>query len=380
MNGLLRSFSRIWAIFMKEAVQMRRDRLTFAIMFGIPIIQLILFGYAINLNPKHLPAALLVEEQTPIVRTLVQSLRTSDYYDFVMQTDDPRETGDLLARGEVSFVVSIPAGFTRKLVRGERPQILIEADASDPAAASGAVGFAQTILTDALRHDLKGPLAGLGAGDPPPFELVVHQMYNPEAKTAYNIVPGLLGVILTMTLVMITGMAMTRESEQGTMENLLAMPVKPLEVMLGKILPYVAVGAAQALVILTAAQLLFQVPFMGSPWILLLGLSIFVLANLALGFTFSTIARTQMQAMQMTIFFFLPSILLSGFMFPFRGMPEWAQTIGQILPLTHFLRIVRGVMLKDASFAQLQQPLIALCIFTAIAITVAMLRYRRTLD
>ena len=380
MKGVLHSFSRIWAVFMKEAVQIRRDRLTFAIMFGIPIIQLILFGYAINLNPKHLPAALLVEEQTPIVRTLVQSLRTSDYYDFVMQTDDPRETGDLLARGEVSFVVSIPAGFTRKLVRGERPQILIEADASDPAAASGAVGFAQTILTDALRHDLKGPLASLGAGEPPPFDLVVHQMYNPEAKTAYNIVPGLLGVILTMTLVMITGMAMTRESEQGTMENLLAMPVKPLEVMLGKILPYVAVGAAQAFVILTAAQLLFQVPFMGSPWILLLGLSIFVLANLALGFTFSTIARTQMQAMQMTIFFFLPSILLSGFMFPFRGMPEWAQTIGQILPLTHFLRIVRGVMLKDASFAQLQQPLIALCIFTTAAILVAMLRYRRTLD
>ena len=380
MNGALNSLSRIWAVLMKETVQMRRDRLTFAMMFGIPIVQLILFGYAINLNPRHLPAALLVEEQTPIVRTLVQSLRTSEYYDFVMQTDDPRETGDLLARGEVSFVVSIPSGFTRKLVRGEHPQILIEADASDPAAASGAVGFAQTILTDALRHDLKGPLAGLATGSGPPFDLVVHQMYNPEAKTSYNIVPGLLGVILTMTLVMITGMAMTRESEQGTIENLLAMPVKPLEVMLGKILPYVAVGAGQTLVILLAAQVLFEVPFVGNPWILLLGVSIFVLANLALGFTFSTIARSQMQAMQLTFFFFLPSILLSGFMFPFRGMPEWAQTIGEILPLTHFLRIVRGVMLKDASLAQLQDPLIALCIFTAAAVGVAMLRYRRTLD
>lgn len=380
MNGILNSLSRIWAVFMKETVQIRRDRLTFAIMFGIPIVQLILFGYAINLNPRHLPAALLVEEQTPIVRTLVQSLRTSEYYDFVMQTDDPRETGDLLARGEVSFVVSIPAGFTRKLVRGEHPQILIEADASDPAAASGAVGFAQTILTDALRHDLKGPLAGIATSGGPPFDLVVHQMYNPEAKTSYNIVPGLLGVILTMTLVMITGMAMTRESEQGTIENLLAMPVKPIEVMLGKILPYVAVGAGQTLVILLAAQLLFEVPFVGNPWILLLGVSIFVLANLALGFTFSTIARSQMQAMQLTFFFFLPSILLSGFMFPFRGMPEWAQTIGEILPLTHFLRIVRGVMLKDASLAQLQDPLIALCIFTACAVGVAMLRYRRTLD
>ena len=379
MTAILHSLSRIWAVFMKEAVQMRRDRLTFAIMFGIPIIQLILFGYAINLNPKHLPAALLVEEQTPIVRTLVQSLRTSDYYDFVMQTDDPRQTGDLLARGEVSFVITIPAGFTRKFVRGETPQILIEADASDPAAASGAVGFAQTILTDALRHDLKGPLAGL-VSQGPPFELVVHQMYNPEAMTSYNIVPGLLGVILTMTMVMITGMAMTRETEQGTLENLLAMPLKPHEVMLGKILPYVAVGAAQTLVILIAAQLLFEVPFVGNPWILLLGASIFVLANLALGFTFSTIARSQLQAMQLTFFFFLPSMLLSGFMFPFRGMPEWAQTIGQIFPLTHFLRIVRGVMLKDTSLAQLQPPLLALCIFTAAAVTVALLRYRRTLD
>ena len=379
MTAILHSLSRIWAVFMKEAVQMRRDRLTFAIMFGIPIIQLILFGYAINLNPKHLPAALLVEEQTPIVRTLVQSLRTSDYYDFVMQTDDPRQTGDLLARGEVSFVITIPAGFTRKFVRGETPQILIEADASDPAAASGAVGFAQTILTDALRHDLKGPLAGL-VSQGPPFELVVHQMYNPEAMTSYNIVPGLLGVILTMTMVMITGMAMTRETEQGTLENLLAMPLKPHEVMLGKILPYVAVGAAQTLVILIAARLLFEVPFVGNPWILLLGASIFVLANLALGFTFSTIARSQLQAMQLTFFFFLPSMLLSGFMFPFRGMPEWAQTIGQIFPLTHFLRIVRGVMLKDTSLAQLQPPLLALCIFTAAAVTVALLRYRRTLD
>lgn len=380
MSAVVSSLARIWAIFLKEAVQMRRDRLTFAMMFGIPIIQLILFGYAINMNPKHLPAALLVEEQTPIVRTLVQSLRTSEYYNFVMQTSDPRETGDLLARGEVAFVVSIPAGFTRQLVRGEHPQILIEADASDPAAASGAVGFAQTILTDALRHDLKGPLRSVAASGQPPFELVVHQMYNPEAKTSYNIVPGLLGVILTMTLVMITSMAMTRESEQGTLENLLAMPVKPFEMMLGKILPYVIVGASQTLVILLAAQILFEVPFIGQLWILMLGVAIFVLANLALGFTFSTIARSQMQAMQLTFFFFLPSILLSGFMFPFRGMPDWAQVIGEALPLTHFLRIVRGVMLKDTSLAQLQDPLIALCIFTAVAVSVAMLRYRRTLD
>ena len=379
MRGPFASLRRIWAVVLKEAVQMRRDRITFAMMFGIPVMQLILFGYAINLNPKHLPAALVVEEQTPIVRTLVSALKSSEYYDFVMQESDPRKSGDLLARGEVAFVVTIPSGFTRDLVRGDHPQILIEADASDPAAASGAVGNAQAILTYALRHDLKGPLASL-ADKGPPFDLVIHQMYNPEAKTSYNVVPGMLGVILTMTLVMITAMAMTRETEQGMLENLLAMPAKPAEVMLGKILPYVAVGAAETAVILITARLIFDVPFVGALWLLLLGVAIFVVANLALGFTFSTIARSQMQAMQLTFFFFLPSILLSGFMFPFRGMPEWAQTIGEMLPLTHFLRIVRGVMLKDTSFSQLQQPLLALCAFTGVVMVIALLRYRRTLD
>ena len=359
---------------MKELVQMRRDRLTFAMMFGIPIIQLVLFGFAINLDPKRLPSALLVEEQTPIVRTLVTALETSGYYDFVLQTADPRESSELLARGDVAFVVSIPSGFTSALLRGERPQVLIEADASDPAATSNAVGRAETILARALRHELRGNV-GHVAGTPAPFDLVVHSRYNPEGKTSYNIVPGLLGVILTMTLVMITGMAMTREAERGTMENLLAMPARPGEVMIGKILPYV-----QTAVILVAAKVLFGVPFVGALWLLLVGVSIFVVANLSLGFTFSTIAKSQMQAMQLTFFFFLPSLLLSGFMFPFRGMPGWAQAIGEVLPLTHFLRVVRGVMLKDASFLQLSEPLIAMSAFTAVVMTVAMLRYRRTLD
>ncbi len=379
MNAILVSLSRIQAVFMKELVQMRRDRLTFAMLFGIPIVQLVLFGFAINTDPRHLPAAVLVEDNSPIVRTLVKSLETSEYYDFILQTSDPRESADLLARGDVAFVVSFPADFTRDLVRGDRPQVLIEADASDPAAASGAIGNAQQILSHAIAHQLTGPLASLKAR-PPPFDLVVHAEYNPEAKTSYNIVPGLLGVILTMTLVMITGMAMTREVERGTMENLLAMPARPGEVMLGKILPYVAVGAAQTAVILIAARVIFGVPFAGSLWVLLLGVTIFLVANLALGFTFSTIAKSQMQAMQLTFFFFLPSILLSGFMFPFRGMPHWAQAIGEVLPLTHFLRIVRGVMLKDASLAQLQQPMLAMCAFTAVVVAVAMLRYRRTLD
>ncbi|MEM6483392.1 MAG: ABC transporter permease [Pseudomonadota bacterium] len=338
------STQRITAVAMKELVQMRRDRLTFAMMFGMPIIQLVLFGFAINLDPKRLPSALLVEEQTPIVRTLVTALETSGYYDFVLQTADPRESSELLARGDVVFVVSIPSGFKSALLRAYRPQVLIETDASDPAATSDAVGRAETILARALRHELRGNVSHI-AGTPSPFDLVVHSRYNPEGKTSYNIVPGLLGMILTMTLVMITGMAMTREAERGTMENLLAMPARPGEVMIGKIFPYVLVCSAQTAVILVAAKVLFGVPFVGALWLLLLGVAVFVVANLSLGFTFSTIAKSQMQAMQLTFFFFLPSLLLSGFMFPFRGMPGWAQTIGEVLPLTHFLRVVRGVML-----------------------------------
>ncbi len=373
------SLYRVWAVFMKELVQMRRDRLTFGMMLGIPVIQLVLFGFAINTDPRHLPTAVLVEEQTPLVRTLLQSLETSGYYDFVLQTDDPRESGAMLARGDVAFVVSIPSGFTERFVRGERPQILIEADASDPAAASNALAQAQTILARSLRHDLDGALRPL-AESAAPFDLVVHRKYNPEGITQYSIVPGLLGVILTMTLVMITGMAMTREVERGTMENLLAMPARPSEVMVGKILPYVAVGAAQTTVVLLAARHLFEVPFVGSLWLLLLAVTIFVIANLALGFTFSTIAKSQMQAMQLTFFFFLPSILLSGFMFPFRGMPIWAQVIGEALPLTHFLRVVRGVMLKGAGFSEMHRPLLAISLFTVVVMIVAMMRYRRTLD
>ncbi len=373
------TWARIGAIFIKELVQMRRDRLTFGMMFGIPVIQLILFGFAINTDPKDLPTAVHAEEHTPVTRTLLRALETSQYYDLVLESDDPRDSEHLLARGEVAFVVFIPAGFTERLVRGERPQLLIEADASDPAAASNAIARAEAIVNQALRHDLKGPLAGL-APRPGPVELIVHPRYNPEGITQYNIVPGLLGVVLTMTLVMITGMAMTKEAERGTLENLLALPARPVEVMIGKITPYIAVGAAQAIVVLVTARFLFGVPFHGALWILLIGIAIFVFANLAVGFTFSTIATTQMQAMQLTFFFFLPSLLLSGFMFPFRGMPTWAQTIGEVLPLTHFLRIVRGVMLKGAGLADLYGEFIAMGAFAAAAVAVAMARYRRTLD
>ena len=379
MSAVPGSLQRIGAIAIKELIQMRRDRLTFAMMLVIPVVQLLLFGFAINTDPKRLPTAVHVEERTPIVRTLLTALKTSGYYDLVREISDPRQSAVLLDRGEVAFVVSIPAGFTERLVRGDRPQLLIEADASDPAASSNAISRAEAIINQALRHDLKGPLAHLAAGNGP-VEVIIHPRYNPEGITQYNIVPGLLGVILTMTLVMITAMAMTREVERGTMENLLAMPAKPLEMMIGKIGPYVGVGAVQTLIVILAARYLFGVPFSGAVWLLMVGVGLFIVANLALGFTFSTIAKSQMQAMQLTFFFFLPSILLSGFMFPFRGMPDWAQIIGEALPLTHFMRIVRGVMLKGTNFADIQGEFVAIAIFTVVVGSIAMLRYRRTLD
>jgi len=373
------TLARILAILLKELIQMRRDRLTFAMMLGVPVMQLILFGYAINTDPRHLPTAVHLEEQSPVVSRFLEALEQSRYFAFVQETPDARVSQALLASGKVSFVIHVPAGFARALVRGERPEILIEADASDPVAASNALAQAPAILDRALRDVLTGPLAHL-APDPQPVNLIIHRRYNPEGITQYNIVPGLLGVILTMTMVLITSIAMTREVERGTMENLLAMPTRPVEVMIGKIAPYILVGLVQTAIIIVASHSLFHVPFVGPRWVFAGGVAIFILANLALGFTFSTLARTQMQAMQMTFFFFLPSILLSGFMFPFRGMPEWAQVLGEGLPLTHFLRIIRGVMLKGASFDALWSEFAAIGIFMLLVGTLALRRYRTTLD
>lgn len=373
------SLSRIWAVLAKELIQMSRDRMTFAMMIGIPIIQLMLFGYAINTDPKHLPAAWYAEEDTAITRALVQGFTQSGYFRFDRRIFDEDQADDLLVSGEVAFVVHIKAGFTRALLRGERPQLLIEADASDPSASSNAIGYAKEIVSRTLARELRGSLGYL-AQPPLPVDLVIHRNYNPEGITQYNIVPGLLGVILTMTSVMFTSMAMTRESERGNLENILAMPSRPHEMMIGKIAPYVLVGAVQTLIILLAARFLFTVPFAGAFSLLLAGVLVFILANLCLGFTFSTMAKTQMQAMQLAFFFFLPSIMLSGFMFPFRGMPFWAQVLGEALPLTHFLRIVRGIMLKDAAWPDLQQEFAALGMFILVIGALAILRYRRTLD
>jgi ABC-2 type transport system permease protein len=373
------SVARLWAIIVKEFTQMRRDRLTFAMMLGIPLLQLTLFGYAINSDPRHLPTAVLLADDGPQGRTLLHALKNSTYYDFTRQVHSETEARDLLARGQVQFVVNIPQNFSRDLLRGDRPIVLIEADATDPSATGIALGSLGPLLGTALANDLKGPLAFLNA-TPGPIDLRVHALYNPETVTQYNIVPGLMGVILTMTMIMITGLAITRERERGTMENLLAMPTRPAEVLVGKITPYILIGYIQVAVILIAARVLFHVPMHGSIPLLLVVALVFIAANLAMGITFSTIAKNQLQAMQMTFFVFLPSILLSGFMFPFRGMPHWAQVIGEVFPLTHFLRIVRGILLKGNGLADISRELWAIALFAVIMMTIGIKRYRQTLD
>jgi len=373
------SFSRFWAILVKEFIQMRRDRLTFGMMMGVPLLQLLLFGYAINTDPKHLPAVAVVAENSVFARSLLRAMENTGYIRFVGAPVDEATADRMVRRGEVQFAVHIPPHFAEDVVRGKLPALLVEADATDPVATGNAVAALQGLDTTALIHDLKGPLTDLQKNEAP-FEVRLHKRYNAEGITQYNIVPGLMGVVLTMTMVMMTSLAVTRERERGTMENLLAMPVLPMEVMLGKILPYIVVGYVQVAIIVVAARYLFTVPLMGSLPLLSLAAIIFIAANLAVGFTFSTMATNQLQAMQMSVFFFLPSLLLSGFMFPFRGMPVWAQVIGEVLPLTHFLRIVRGILLKGNGWADIWPDMWPIITFLLVAAVLAMLRYRRTLD
>ena len=358
---------------------MRRDRLTFGMMVGIPMVQLILFGYAINSNPKHLPTAIYAADNSPFSRTIVWALRNSSYFDLTREAHSAAEIQNWLAEGTVQFAVTVPVDFSRKLLRGEKPDLLLEADATDPSA----VGFAQAavsqLATTVINRDLTGPLTRLRASAPP-FNLVSHQHYNPESISQYNIVPGLMGVMLTMTMIMITGLAITRERERGTMENLLSTPVHPGEVIVGKIIPYIMVGYVQVILVLLAAKFLFNVPMLGSVPLLFLLVLLFIVANLAVGITFSTVAKNQLQAVQMAFFFFLPSLLLSGYMFPFRGMPGWAQNIGECLPLTHFLRVVRGILLKGNGLAETLPDLWPIALFLTVVLIIGIKRYRQTLD
>ncbi|HEX7569261.1 MAG TPA: ABC transporter permease [Verrucomicrobiae bacterium] len=373
------NLQRFWAVVLKEFIQMRRDRLTFGMMIGIPMVQLILFGYAINSNPKHLPTAVYAADNSPFSRTIVWALRNSSYFDLTREAHSAAEIQNWLAEGKVQFAVTVPVDFSRKLLRGEIPELLLEADATDPSA----VGFAQAavnqLTTTVINRDLTGPLTRLRASAPP-FNLVTHQHYNPESISQYNIVPGLIGVMLTMTMIIITGLAITRERERGTMENLLSTPVHPGEVIVGKIVPYIMVGYVQMTLVLLASKFLFNVPFVGSVPLLVALSFLFIVANLAVGITFSTIAKNQLQAVQMAFFFFLPSLLLSGYMFPFRGMPGWAQNLGECLPLTHFLRIVRGILLKGNGLAECVPDLWPIALFVAVMLAIGIKRYRQTLD
>jgi ABC-2 type transport system permease protein len=370
---------RLAALLTKEFIQMRRDRITFAMMLGVPLMQLVLFGFAINNDPKGLPAALVATSSDRFTRAMVSALQVTQYYRFDHVVASAAEAEELMASGEVLFVVTIPSDFPRRVERADHPTLLIEADATDPSAASGAISTLSTVAAQALLREqgMQAEAAQTSAGQ---LQVVVHRRYNPEGISQYNIVPGLLGVILQMTMVMMTAMALTRETERGTMENLLAMPASPTEIMLGKVLPYLSVGAVQVAVVLTAAKALFNVPFVGSLTLLLSAVLAFVMSLVLLGYTISTVARTQMQAMQLTFFFFLPSLLLSGFMFPYRGMPGWAQAFGEIFPLTHFLRIVRAVMLKGADFQAVAPETGALVIFIFAYAGLALFRFRRTLD
>lgn len=371
--------SRLWAVISKEFIQMRRDKVTIGMMVGIPLIQLILFGYAINMNPRHLPTAIVGDDHSAFTRRILTSMEQSTYFQFTRPSVTEEEASALLRQTKAQFVVNFPPGFSRDLARGLHPSVLLQVDATDPTATFRAVDVFQTIAFRALDEELQGTLSHLKP-KLPPYKPLVHLVYNPLAITAYNIVPGLLGVVLTMTLVIVTTLAIAREYERGTMENLLATPLRPIEVMIGKIVPYIVVGYIQVLLILFCAKLLFGVPMQGSIILLLILCLPFIAANLSVGLTFSTIASNQLQAVQGAMFFFLPSILLSGFMFPFRGMPEWAQIIGNMLPLTHFIVIVRGILLKGSSFFDVWHEIPPIVGFMCVILLIGIKRYRQTLD
>lgn len=378
MRGHSFSLNRWWGVVLKEFLQLKRDRLTFGMIVGVPVIQLLLFGYAINSDPKHMPTALILGEQTHFTRSIEASLSNSGYFS-IIKTLDEESARVALSRGDIQFVVSVPSDFSRRLLRGEHPTILMEADATDPTATGGALGALQGVIQSVVQKEFIGALSYL-QGTEEAFSIITHKLYNPEGLTHYNIVPGLMGVILTMTTVMMTGLAITRERERGTMENLLASPVSPLEIMTGKIVPYILIGHIQVGIIIVLSILLFHVPFVGNPLALYVSALLFIAANLTVGVTLSSFAKSQLQAMQMTMFYFLPNMMLSGFMFPFAGMPKWAQFIGNIFPLTHFNRSVRGILLKGTEWSELWPSIWPVALFCVVVMALSARFFQRTLD
>ena len=374
MNGF--SFRRFLAVLRKEWIQVRRDPFTLRMIIALPVMQLFLFGYAINADPKHLPAGLLSVDHSKYERTIVAALTNSGYYDIrPLASEAEAERG--LANGELLFVVNIPADFDRSVDRGERPSILIDADATDPSAIGNAAAALAPLL-GALDRDLPPAIQSRPAN--PAFQFALHPRYNPEQLTVLNIVPGLICIVLTISTLFVTTLSITRETERGTMENLLAMPVRPIEVMLAKVVPYIVIGYAQVVLILAIAVAVFGLPIRGSIPLLTVALGLFIASNLVLGVAFSTIARNQMQAIQMAQFTLLPSIMLSGFMFPFKGMPVWAQWAGETIPTTHALRMVRGILLKGNGIFEIMPDLWPIALFTLIVAAIAVKFYRVTLD
>jgi ABC-2 type transport system permease protein len=368
-------WTRTWAVLVKEFIQLKRDRVSFAMIIMVPLIQLMLFGYAINTNPRHLPTAVLLQENSDLGRSIMAALKNTDYFNVIERPRSEADLDEMLASGKILFGIEIPRNFERSVRRGDKPAMLIVADATDPVAASAAVGALGQVVQTALTHD-----RGLPDPGKPAFEIRTHQRYNPAGLTQLNIVPGLVGTILTMTMLIFTALSVTREIERGTMENLLSMPITPVEIMLGKIIPYIIVGFVQASMIIGIGVLLFGVPILGNLLALAALSTLFIATNLSIGYTFSTIAQNQLQAMQMSIMFFLPNILLSGFMFPFAGMPTWARWVGEGLPLTHYLRVVRSIMLKGSSISDLHYDAAAMFVLMLVAMTIAVTRFRRTLD
>lgn len=379
MSGL--SFARIAAVMVKEFTQLRRDRITYAMILVMPLMQLLLFGYAINTDPRHMPAAVLSHDHGRLANAVVATLERTTYVDVKHVPGSEAEMDRLMRRGEITLALTIPPDFSERVLKGDRVQILAEVDATDPTAAGGVAAAVATLPSNAFRSELRGPAAK--PVSPAPFEVVVHRLYNPEGITSYNIVPGLLAIILSMTLVMMTAMAVTREVERGTMESLLSTPATAFEVMIGKLLPYIAVGLVQTVIVLALARLLFSVPMAQTlaGWIALtVGIVLFITGNLALGYLISTVVRSQLQAMQISMFYMMPSLFLSGFMFPFAGLPGWARVLGEIIPITHFLRIIRGSLLKGQVLADMGTDLLALGGFLVVVAVLTVARSRTTLD
>lgn len=374
------SFARWWAVASKEFIQLRRDRPAFSLILAIPIIQLFLFGYAINNDPKHLSAVIVSADHSVFTRSFIASMKNTDYFTFTDGNMSVHEAEEAIAKGKTLFVVTIPVDFTRKLLRGEHPSLLVESDATDPVTTGNAIAAVNGMASSVMQKDFSGAVPALVAPGQPPYTIELHRRYNPEGITQYNIIPGVMGVILTLTLVMVTGLAITRERERGTIENLLAMPVSPLEVLSGKIIPYVFIGFIQSIIILLAARFVFHLPFLGSLVLMFFVVLLFIFCTLSVGITLSSSARNQMQAMQLTIFFFMPSMLLSGFMFPFDGMPIWARVIGDMLPLTYFMRLVRGIMLKGNGWVELWPNIWPLIVYNVVILVIGLKFYRKTLD